>query len=424
MPAARPPARPSAGPATKALIPPPAGKSAVTYGSVAKAFHWLTALLILTLFPLGLIANDWPHDSSAELATKATLFSIHKTLGVTVFFVALLRILWALTQPKPGALHPDRRVETLLAETVHWLLYISIVVVPLSGWIGHAATTGFAPIWWPFGQDLPFVPKSETVAHLFAGIHEVFTKVLLGAFLLHVAGAAKHQIIDRDLTLARMLPGRVQLRLPLQFPDRKPMWAAFGLYGAALILAVALSFGGGEKVAEPTVPGLLAQDSGWSVEQGTLGISAKQLGSTVAGSFGVWTAAIDFDPEADGAEKGKVTVEIAIPSLTLGSVTAEALKPEFFSATEFPTARYEARILQGDGPDAYVADGVLTLRGVEKPVVLPFTLKIDGDTATMTGATTIDRRDFGIGTTSYGDEKTVAFAVAVDVALTAKRTAP
>ncbi|MBL9058949.1 MAG: cytochrome b/b6 domain-containing protein, partial [Mangrovicoccus sp.] len=105
---------PPASPAAKALVPPPAGNSAVTYGSVAKAFHWLTALLILTLFPLGLIANDWPHDSSAELATKATLFSIHKTLGVTVFFVALLRILWALTQPKPGALHPDRRLETLL----------------------------------------------------------------------------------------------------------------------------------------------------------------------------------------------------------------------------------------------------------------------------------------------------------------------
>ena len=74
--------------------------------------------------------------------------------------------------------------------------------------------------------------------------------------------------------------------------------------------------------------------------------------------------------------------------------------------------------------EVLIEDGVLTLRGVEKPVVLPFTLKIDGDTATMTGATTIDRRDFGIGTTSYGDEKTVAFAVAVDVALTAKLTAP
>ncbi len=413
---------PPASPASKALVPPPAGNSAVTYGSVAKAFHWLTALLILTLFPLGLIANDWPYDSSAELATKAMLFSIHKTLGVTVFFVALLRILWALTQPKPGALHPDRRLETLLAETVHWLLYISIVVVPLSGWIGHAAAAGFAPIWWPFGQGLPFVPKSEALSHLFGGIHEVFTKVLFGSFLLHVAGALKHRVIDRDLTLARMLPGTVQLRLPLQFPDRKPMWAAFGLYGAALLLAIATSFGGAEKVVAPTVPGLLAEASGWTVEQGTLGISVINFGSKVDGSFGVWTAAIDFDPEAGGAEKGKVTVEIAIPSLSLGSVTAEALKPDFFAATDHPTARFQARILQAEGPDAYVADGILTLKGVEKPLLLPFTLTLDGDVATMTGATTIDRRDFGIGTPADGSAVPVANDVAVTVALTARRT--
>ena len=69
------------------------------------------------------------------------------------------------------------------------------MVVPLSGWIGHAATTGFAPIWWPFGQGLPFVPESETVAHLFAGIHEVFTKVLLGAY------GEQHAVLASTLVL-------------------------------------------------------------------------------------------------------------------------------------------------------------------------------------------------------------------------------
>ena len=72
-----------------------------------KTFHWLTALLILTLIPLGWYANQLPFDTGAELAFKAQLFSYHKTLGVAAFFVALLRILWALTQPKPAPLHPE-----------------------------------------------------------------------------------------------------------------------------------------------------------------------------------------------------------------------------------------------------------------------------------------------------------------------------
>ncbi|MBT8474330.1 MAG: cytochrome b/b6 domain-containing protein, partial [Alphaproteobacteria bacterium] len=137
----------------------PLGNTATRYGGVAKTFHWLTALLILTALPLGVIANGAPFETDAEIARKIWLFSLHKTVGVTAFFVALARIAWALTQPKPAALHPDRRFETRLAETVHWLLYASLVLVPLSGWLHHAAATGFAPIWWPFGQTLPFVPQ-------------------------------------------------------------------------------------------------------------------------------------------------------------------------------------------------------------------------------------------------------------------------
>lgn len=400
---------------------PTYGNSASTYGAVAKGFHWLTALLIITLFPLGLIANDWPYDTPAQLAMKGTLFSVHKTLGVTVFFVALLRILWALVQPKPGLLHPDRRLESWLAETVHWLLYVSIVVVPLTGWIGHAATTGFAPIWWPFGQDLPFVPKDDRLAEMFGGIHEIFTKVLLGAFLLHVAGALKHHFVDRDQTLARMLPGKVELRLPAQHRDRTPAVVAFALYAAALALGILTAPDVAER-AEPTVPGLLEQKSGWAVQQGALQISVLQFGSAVKGGFGVWTAAIDFDPDAPGPEMGQVTVEIAIASLTLGSTTAEALKPQFLDATGHPTARFAATIRKAEAAGSYLAEGTLSLKGVEQPLSLPFTLKIEGDTATMQASTTIDRLAFGIGTPTDGQALPVSPEVTVDVALTATRT--
>ena len=133
----------------------PLTNTQIRYGGVAKTFHWLTALLILTLIVLGLVAEDLPYATDAELARKAWLFSLHKTLGVLVFFVALARILWAVSQPRPGLLNADKRAESFLAELVHWLLYGALVIVPLSGWIGHAAASGFAPIWWPLGQSVP-----------------------------------------------------------------------------------------------------------------------------------------------------------------------------------------------------------------------------------------------------------------------------
>ena len=128
-----------------------ARNTATRYGAVAKTFHWLTALLILTAIPLGLIAGDMAHDlapgDSAALARVATLFSLHKTLGVAAFLAALLRILWAVAQPRPGLPNGDRRAEAFLAALIHWALYGALVIVPLSGWVHHAAQTGFAPIW-------------------------------------------------------------------------------------------------------------------------------------------------------------------------------------------------------------------------------------------------------------------------------------
>ena len=112
-------------------MPLPLVNSRTRFGTVVRSLHWLTALLILTAIPLGLYANSLPHDTSDALGAKAQVFSLHKTLGVAAFFVALVRILWALTQPRPVPLHPDHRVETAMAGLVHWISYISLLAVPL-----------------------------------------------------------------------------------------------------------------------------------------------------------------------------------------------------------------------------------------------------------------------------------------------------
>ena len=391
--------------------------TAQRYGGVAKTFHWLTALLILTLIPVGLYATDLPYDTAEELARKAWFFSLHKTLGVTVFFVALGRIVWAISQPKPGLLNADHKVESFAAELVHWLLYGALIIVPLSGWIGHAAAAGFAPIWWPFGQGLPLVPKSTGVEHFFGALHWVAGKILIAALLLHIAGALKHHVIDRDATLRRMLPGEPAIDpLPATHHSRAPLYSGLVVWALAILFASVLATRGADTATAPDALAQVASD--WQVQDGTIEITVIQFGSEVTGSFADWTAAITHDENIPTEKTGDVTATINVASLTLGSVTQQALGADFFDTGTYPTAVFMADILRV--ADGFEAVGPLKIKEHSVPITPPLGLSINGDTAAMRGDLTLDRRDFGIGD-NMNDEESLAFQVKVHITLTANR---
>ena len=98
------------------------------------------------------------------------------------------------------------------------------------------------------------------------------------------------------------------------------------------------------------------------------------------------------------------------------------MSADFFNESAFPEAVFKAAITPAEGEDTtqHIAEGTLTLKGMELPLTLPFTLLIEGDEAKMSGTTTLNRRDYNIGE-SYQDEATVAYAVDVAIELTAKR---
>ncbi len=403
------------------------GNTTGSYGAVARVLHWATVLGILVLVPLGLIASDLAHvlrdaasPDPAMLARAGQLFSWHKTLGLAVFLLAVLRISWAMTQPRPGLLNADRRLEAGLAETVHWLLYGSLVAMPLTGWMHHAATEGFAPILWPFGQGLPFVPKDVALAEVFGVMHRVSGWVMGAAIVLHVAGALKHHLIDRDATLRRMVTGEGPALLPTARRHVLPAMLALAVWGGAVGLAAGPLLMPVEGMVRAEMPALQAGGGEWRVTDGTLGLTVQQFGKPVTGQFADWTANIQFTDNPAEPRNGRVEVQVAIASLTLGSVTAQAMGADFFDAATHPVAVFRADILRGDAPGAFVARGRLALKGVELPLELPFTLVMDGDVARMTGQAVLDRRGFGIGQT-MADAGTLGFEVLLDVALSATR---
>lgn len=377
-----------------------------SYGTVARTLHWLTAFILLSNIGLGLTANRW---SLQDMETKVQLFSLHKTLGIAAFTVALTRILWALSQPRPRPVHANRRAETVVAETAHWVLYIAMLAVPLAGWAEHAATEGFAPILWPFGQDLPFIPKSGPLAETLAAMHRTFAWVLIVTVALHIAGALKHAVVDRDGVLGRMVSGRAAGNGTMRH-HVLPVLLATAVFtgGTAYALTTAAT-------SEDAITALARPASDWRVTDGSIGFSVAQMGTPVTGLFDDWTAAIRFD---EGPSTGDVTVTINMASVQIGTVSDQAKGPAFFDVATHPTATFTA-IIRPEG-DRFAADGTLSMKGATIPQILPFDLTITGGVATMTGTATLDRRDWQVGT-GYPDEATVGFPVTLNIALTATR---
>jgi cytochrome b561 len=169
------------------------------YAGVQIALHWLIALGIVGLLALGFYMVGLPKG----LPVKATLLNLHKSLGLTVFLLVLLRIV-ALAAFNRPPLPSMRAWQRAAARITQGLLYVGMIVMPLAGYLGSSFNRFGTRFW---GIPLPqWGWDDRHLRELFFGIHEVTAYVLIALIVLHVAGALKHQWIDRDNLLARMLP--------------------------------------------------------------------------------------------------------------------------------------------------------------------------------------------------------------------------
>lgn len=166
------------------------------YGCVAKGFHWVIALLILGLIPLGLYMGGLMPPFKYEV------YDYHKSFGILVLLLAILRVVWRLLSPAPAHLPTHKPWEVMLAKGTHVLLYLGMIGIPLSGWMMSSA--GGHPVAL-FGLELPaLVSKGASIGKVAKEMHEILPFVLLGILALHVAGALKHKVVDKDTTMARM----------------------------------------------------------------------------------------------------------------------------------------------------------------------------------------------------------------------------
>ena len=182
---------------TMTTVPP----HKLRYSATAMSLHWLIALMIVVGFYIGWIMTDIPGFTP----TKLKYFSWHKWIGVTIFVLAAIRLAWRLTHRAPALPSGIAPVQKLAAEAAHMILYLLMFAIPASGYLYSSAAgiqvvyLGIVPLPTLIGPDTALKVVLKTV-------HVWLNYTLLTLVILHVLAALKHQFVDRDGLLARMIP--------------------------------------------------------------------------------------------------------------------------------------------------------------------------------------------------------------------------
>ena len=175
-------------------------KRVLAYTRTAIALHWLIALLVFVTFPVGVVMSEM-----ALSPDKLRMLSYHKWLGVTVFILLVVRLVWRVAHQPAPLLASMPQWQMFAAKGVHALLYVLLFAIPLSGWLMSSAK-GFQTVYLGVLPLPDLLSRDKVLGDALAALHEVLNITLLVLVVSHVAAAIKHQFVDRDGTLARMLP--------------------------------------------------------------------------------------------------------------------------------------------------------------------------------------------------------------------------
>ena len=169
------------------------------YGTAAIALHWVTALLILANLLLGISMVPLPLS-----IRKLHWYSWHKWIGTTIFLLTCARLIWRLVRPAPPPVTMpgwQRRA----AAVSHTLLYLLMLVIPISGWL-YSSSTGVQVVYLGIVPLPDLVPKDKALASALKAVHVSLNVAMVGVIAIHAAAAIKHHFVDRDEVLVRMWP--------------------------------------------------------------------------------------------------------------------------------------------------------------------------------------------------------------------------
>lgn len=179
------------------------------YHSVAMLLHWLIGALLICNLVLGLLLDDIPNDQKFEF------FQLHKSLGISVLALTLVRIIWRFLHPAPALPASLKGWEVFIVKVSHFVFYGLMIFIPFSGWALVSASPKNIPTvlfglvtlpHLPFFDGIQDVEQRKEMAHAIAEKHGLLAYVLLALLALHIAAALRHHWMLKDETILRMTP--------------------------------------------------------------------------------------------------------------------------------------------------------------------------------------------------------------------------
>ena len=399
------------------------------YNTPSKAFHWITALLVLVTAPMGLYMV-WLEPSPF----KFDIYQWHKSVGMTIFLLVIMRVGWNLASTRPKPLTSLHKWEVALSKTVHILMYLALFIMPLTGWLMTSA--GQFPNKY-FGLfDIPdLVGKNDWLFEVMRESHEIIAFIFLAAIVLHVTGGLKHYILDRDQTLQRMLPvSGKRAQKAFTFGMTFFVFLSFLVSGGLIYQLEIKDTHTPDRIAgvkiekqEKTLSQASPSVEAWSIDKdkSRIGFSVEVEGSKFEGEFLNYDGTIIFDP--DNLDSAKAEIDVRIESVKSGSKDRDSyiVQEPWLHADKHSFARFTSSDFQKSDTKDYVVTGDFTLKGVTKKIEMPFHLDIteknDQKIARASGQFKIDRKAHTIGTGPWAQGDTVGESVTIQIDLTARK---
>jgi len=366
------------------------------YGDVAVIFHWLIAFFIIGLVVIGkYMVGLEPNDP-----VRFELTQWHKSFGLTVLFLSVLRLLWRFTHRPPPDPESIPRWQQRIAASVHLLLYGLLFILPITGWIMSSAsplnidTVLFNVITIPHLPPFADLPNKAEIAEAFHEYHELAGNLLILLLLAHIGAALKHHFIDKDTILVRMLPD----------------WASRTFKRKVTALAVAVV---GSSVAVYLYAGSGDQAALMAAGESEVSFVADVTGDDTPGMFAdtAVTATIDTQEPANSS----IVAVVNTTSLSSVNAQVEGSLPdaEWFDVAGHPEARFESTRIYANTDGTFQVEGNLTIKNTTEALSFPMSLEDEEDKQVARGEFIIDRREFDIGMQSQATDEYVGFDVTV-----------
>ena len=363
----------------------------------AISLHWLMALLIIGL----LVVGNYMVSLDESDALRFTLTQWHKSFGIIVFLLFVLRLIWRWTHRPPDLPADLKPWEVRAAGLTHTLLYLLVFIIPFSGWVMVSVspldlpTLLFNSVHWPHLALFNEVSDRAAVTELVAEIHAMAGNLIILLLVLHIGAALKHHFVLKDGVMLLMAP---KLSDGHWVKGVMPLSAAIVLVVTGLIV---YGNSGSQSISTGTTTSHVS-------------FEFELQNDIKSGSFADATVELLIDDSDVTASSLTAMVNTASVSTGNSQIESTLKSEDWFNVAQFPQALFQSDSLLAQEDDSFIVSGNLKIRGISQTVSFLLRLNQQDGKQMASGAFEVDRRDFELGSSTQEDDSTVGFIIHVN----------